>query len=97
MVILFEMQRRKLASMTFSEAWTACERANVKLPSSTPISDRKLFAWRLTEALKMLEEDGWVSITYQSTKFSSITLTENGSTRLRPIIFTHQDRMGDRP
>lgn len=100
-VILFEMQRFNMGTMTFSEAWKACERANDLLPTPTNTSDRKLFAWRLHEALKVLQEEGWIHLRYtspeQDKKVKGFTLTDYGAQTLRTVVFTHQDRMGDRP
>ena len=98
-VILFEMQRCNMGEMSFSEAWRICERANDCLLRPTNMTDKKLFAWRLIEALKILQTDGYIALRHDRSgeRIKMFTLTERGAERLGKDIFTQLDRMGDRP
>lgn len=96
-VLLFEMQRNKMRSMSFSHAWQLCERAMPFLPAYgcndiKSVSKRE-FVSKLLSAINNLENNGRAAVDRRYGRVLFFTLTESGMRLLSQTIFKNQERM----
>ncbi len=94
-VMLFEMQRNKLESLSFSQAWNICRRAMPYLPAyGWNETTNRQFACELLCAIENLENSGFAEVDRRGTKILNLKLNERGIKLLSTIIFKNQERMG---
>jgi hypothetical protein len=99
-VLFFEMQRNKIKSLSFTQAWKVCAKAmpNLSFYKGIEILTRQ-FTYHLLSAIEDLEDKTLIEVTRRGTgrfaKILQFKLTNRGNEELSRIVFTHQERMGE--
>ncbi len=96
-VLMYELQRNKIKTLTFSQMWSVCAAAAPQIPIFTGSDevDHRSFASSLLGNIANLEHRGYVTVYRRREKIQQISLTQRGNDWLQHVTFTHQDRMGE--